>query len=90
MAAAIVGLLATGGSTNHTIHLVAIARAAGVVRLRPIRPVEYRLSAGFPAHFVRETFEAVGQWNESLMRGRRAIDPRSGRGATLAQRRLSA
>jgi len=28
---AIVGLLATGGSTNHTIHLVAIARAAGIV-----------------------------------------------------------
>jgi phosphogluconate dehydratase len=27
---AIVGLLATGGSTNHTIHLVAMARAAGV------------------------------------------------------------
>ncbi|NIB43043.1 phosphogluconate dehydratase [Pseudomaricurvus alkylphenolicus] len=27
---AIVGLLATGGSTNHTIHLIAIARAAGV------------------------------------------------------------
>jgi phosphogluconate dehydratase len=27
---AIVGLLATGGSTNHTIHLVAIAKAAGV------------------------------------------------------------
>jgi phosphogluconate dehydratase len=27
----IVGLLATGGSTNHTIHLVAIARAAGIV-----------------------------------------------------------
>jgi len=27
---AIVGLLATGGSTNHTIHLVAIANAAGV------------------------------------------------------------
>ena len=26
----IVGLLATGGSTNHTIHLVAIARAAGI------------------------------------------------------------
>jgi phosphogluconate dehydratase len=25
-----VGLLATGGSTNHTIHLVAIARAAGI------------------------------------------------------------
>ncbi|MBX2808969.1 MAG: phosphogluconate dehydratase [Cellvibrionaceae bacterium] len=28
---AIVGLLATGGSTNHTLHLVAIARAAGLV-----------------------------------------------------------
>lgn len=27
---AIVGLLATGGSTNHTIHLIAMARAAGV------------------------------------------------------------
>ncbi len=27
----IIGLLATGGSTNHTIHLVAIAKAAGVV-----------------------------------------------------------
>jgi phosphogluconate dehydratase len=28
---AIAGLLATGGSTNHTIHLIAIARAAGIV-----------------------------------------------------------
>ena len=27
---AIVGLLATGGSTNHTMHLIAIARAAGI------------------------------------------------------------
>ena len=27
---AIVGLLATGGSTNHTLHLVAIARCAGI------------------------------------------------------------
>ena len=30
IANAIVGLLATGGSTNHTIHLVAIARVAGI------------------------------------------------------------
>ncbi len=30
MANAMVGLLATGGSTNHTIHLVAIAAAAGI------------------------------------------------------------
>lgn len=28
---AIVGLLSTGGSTNHTIHLIAIARAAGII-----------------------------------------------------------
>jgi len=28
---AIVGLHATGGSTNHTIHLIAIARAAGII-----------------------------------------------------------
>ncbi|MDF3880984.1 phosphogluconate dehydratase [Cupriavidus basilensis] len=28
---AVVGLLATGGSTNHTIHLVAMARAAGII-----------------------------------------------------------
>lgn len=27
----IIGLLATGGSTNHTIHLIAIARAAGIL-----------------------------------------------------------
>jgi phosphogluconate dehydratase len=28
---AIVGLVATGGSTNHTIHLIAMARAAGII-----------------------------------------------------------
>jgi phosphogluconate dehydratase len=28
---AIIGLLATGGSTNHTMHIVAIARAAGII-----------------------------------------------------------
>lgn len=27
----IVGLLATGGSTNHTLHIIAIARAAGII-----------------------------------------------------------
>jgi phosphogluconate dehydratase len=27
----IIGLLATGGSSNHTIHLIAIARAAGII-----------------------------------------------------------
>jgi len=28
---AIIGLLSTGGSTNHTIHLIAMARAAGII-----------------------------------------------------------
>jgi phosphogluconate dehydratase len=28
---AVVGLMATGGSTNHTLHIVAMARAAGIV-----------------------------------------------------------
>ncbi len=28
---AIVGLMATGGSTNHTIHLIAMAKAAGII-----------------------------------------------------------
>ena len=28
---AMIGLMATGGSTNHTMHLVAIARAAGII-----------------------------------------------------------
>lgn len=31
MVNALVGLLATGGSTNHTLHLLAIARAAGII-----------------------------------------------------------
>jgi phosphogluconate dehydratase len=31
MVNAVVGLLATGGSTNHTLHLIAIARAAGLI-----------------------------------------------------------
>lgn len=28
---AVIGLMATGGSTNHTMHLIAIARAAGII-----------------------------------------------------------
>ncbi|MEM9554082.1 MAG: phosphogluconate dehydratase [Acidobacteriota bacterium] len=47
---AVVGLLATGGSTNHTLHLVAMARAAGVVidwrdfdELSPVVPLLARV-----------------------------------------------
>ncbi len=28
---ALIGLMATGGSTNHTLHLIAIARSCGVI-----------------------------------------------------------
>lgn len=47
---AIIGLLATGGSTNHTMHIVAVARAAGILinwddfdRLSPIIPLLSRV-----------------------------------------------
>jgi phosphogluconate dehydratase len=47
---AIVALLATGGSTNHTLHLVAIAKAAGIVidwddfsRLSAVAPLVARI-----------------------------------------------
>ena len=58
---AIVGLLATGGSTNHAIHLPAIARAAGIVvdwedfdRLSAVVPLIARVypnGAGDVNHF---------------------------------------
>ncbi len=58
---AIVGLLATGGSTNHVIHLPAIARAAGIVidwadidRLSSVVPLVARVypnGAGDVNHF---------------------------------------
>jgi len=42
---ALVALLATGGSTNHTLHMVAIARAAGI----DLRPRDFdELSAAVP------------------------------------------
>ncbi|MBI2970098.1 MAG: phosphogluconate dehydratase [Gammaproteobacteria bacterium] len=47
---AMVGLLATGGSTNHTLHLVAMARSAGILinwddfdRLSPVAPLLTRI-----------------------------------------------
>ena len=53
---AIVGLHATGGSTNHTIHLVAIARAAGILidwsdfdALAAITPLLCRIYPNGPA-----------------------------------------
>src|SRR5207253_10332442 len=51
-----VGLLATGGSTNHTLHLVAMARAAGIVidwndfdRLSAVTPLLARVYPNGPA-----------------------------------------
>lgn len=39
---------------------------------RKVRPVVFHLSPRFPAYLAREAFAAVGEWNEALMRGRRA------------------
>jgi hypothetical protein len=42
------------------------------IRAREVKPIVYRLSKHFPPYLVRQTFEAVAQWNEALMRGQRA------------------
>ncbi|MFP3942988.1 MAG: phosphogluconate dehydratase [Alphaproteobacteria bacterium] len=62
---AIVGLLATGGSTNHTIHLVAMARAAGLVidwddfaDLSAVTPLLARIYPNGPADVNH--FQAAG------------------------------
>ena len=58
---------AQGSTCDPTAHRCTIP-----VREPTLRPVEYHLSAHFPPYLVRETFDAVAQWNEALMRGRRA------------------
>ncbi|MGR9051309.1 MAG: phosphogluconate dehydratase [Gammaproteobacteria bacterium] len=62
---AIIGLLATGGSTNHTMHLVAIARAAGIIinwddfdKLSRIVPLLTRIYPNGPADVNH--FQAAG------------------------------
>ena len=39
---------------------------------RKVRPVAFHLSPHFPPYLVRQAFEAVAEWNETLMRGHRA------------------
>ncbi len=62
---AMVGLLATGGSTNHTLHLVAMARAAGIQinwddfdRLSPVVPLLTRIYPN--GHLDVNHFQAAG------------------------------
>ncbi len=62
---AIVGLNATGGSTNHTIHIIAIARAAGIIvdwddfsELSAIIPLLCRIYPNGPADVNQ--FHAAG------------------------------
>ena len=62
---AMVGLLATGGSTNHTLHLVAMARAAGIHinwddfdRLSPVVPLLTRIYPN--GHLDVNHFHAAG------------------------------
>ena len=70
----VVGLHATGGSTNHTLHLVAIARAAG---LRLTWDDFADLSEVVPL-LARDLSERLGR-REPVPRGRRHAlpDPRS-------------
>ncbi len=62
---AIVGLHATGGSTNHTIHLIAMARAAGIIidwddfsALSAVTPLLARIYPNGPADVNH--FQAAG------------------------------
>ncbi|QHI95933.1 phosphogluconate dehydratase [Aristophania vespae] len=62
---AAVGLMATGGSTNHTIHLPAVARAAGIIidwedlsRLSDVVPMIAKIYPSGPADVNK--FNAVG------------------------------
>lgn len=62
---AAVGLMATGGSTNHTIHLPAVARAAGIIidwedlsRISDVVPMIARIYPSGPADVNR--FNEVG------------------------------
>ena len=64
---AAVGLLATGGSTNHAIHLPAIARAAGILidwedfdRLSAVVPLIARIYPNGSGDVNQ--FEAAGEW----------------------------
>lgn len=50
----------------------AAERCSRPVFERETRRVTYHLNAGFPKHLVGAAFDVVGDWNEALMRGRRA------------------
>jgi hypothetical protein len=39
---------------------------------RTVRPVSFHLTRDFPPYLVRRAFDAVGQWNEAMMRAQRA------------------
>jgi hypothetical protein len=42
-------------------------------RKRVVQPVVFKLTPKFPPYLVRRAFDAVAQWNESLMRAERAV-----------------
>lgn len=43
------------------------------LRERPLRMVRYHLSQHYPMHLVRNAFEVIAEWNDSFMRGNRAL-----------------
>jgi hypothetical protein len=66
------GLVASHGSTCDP----AARRCTIPLRDREIQKVVYRLGPHYPPYLVREAFAAVAEWNEALMRGRRASEGR--------------
>lgn len=47
------------------------------IAARELRPTSYRLSAHFPQHLVRSSFEVVSEWNETFMQGNRQLHGRA-------------
>jgi hypothetical protein len=52
---------------------IAAKRCTLPLEKRTVRPVTFHLTPNFPPYLVRRAFDAVGEWNEALMRGQRAV-----------------
>ncbi len=61
-----------GKGTEGSACDLAAKRCTLPLEKRKVRPVTFHLTADFPPYLVRRAFDAMAQWNESLMRGQRA------------------
>ncbi len=66
------GRYGTGG-TSGSVCDQAAHRCTIPLRDRVVRPVHYRLSPGYPTYLLRSAFEVISMWNETFMRGNRAV-----------------